>query len=374
MLPTGPLYPRSNPVMPVSTSLDTMHYAFVTDNYYFVWGFHGLLNTFIPVAPYSAPEFFAEKAGVIYVLWSYGAIRKIEKLVRTSANGWHEAASSAVIPSGQPSIAVWGENAITAYASGTAGFIEIKEYQPSGSALDVVDSYTVSPSIDGSINFLSNPIAIDRDSLYILTNIGTTGNARLIEINLLSKSIVSEELLPQSFAALTYSLLGSIRVSGELISYGARNTGSVYPAFVHNTWKINKIAGSTVPLSAIVQSECLKSDLLTAADIDVTDLTDQVRGYRVSSLAPLRGGIDPLRKAWPFDVVQHGYKIKFKRRGGASVATITSAELDARAAGSDPGVQITNVREMDLVLPNQLVAKYLDAVREYDVNVAEESR
>lgn len=134
------------------------------------------------------------------------------------------------------------------------------------------------------------------------------------------------------------------------------------------------VNSSGAVLGDIVGAECLKSDLLTAADIDVTDLTDQVRGYRVSSLAPLRGGIDPLRKAWPFDVIQHGYKIKFKRRGGASVATITSAELDARAAGSDPGVQITNVREMDLVLPNQLTAKYLDAAREYDVNVAEESR
>lgn len=134
------------------------------------------------------------------------------------------------------------------------------------------------------------------------------------------------------------------------------------------------VNSNAVLLSSIVQSECLKSDLLTAADLDVTDLTDQVRGYRVSSLAPLRGGIDPLRKAWPFDAIQHGYKIKFKRRGGASVATITEGELDARAAGASPGVQIANTREMDLVLPKQLTAQYLDATREYDVNVAEESR
>jgi hypothetical protein len=88
----------------------------------------------------------------------------------------------------------------------------------------------------------------------------------------------------------------------------------------------------------------------------------------------LRGGIDPLRKAWPFDAIQQGYKIKFKKRGGASVATITEGELDAREAGAAPGVQVENVREMDLVLPRQLTAQYLDAVREYDVNVAEESR
>jgi len=131
---------------------------------------------------------------------------------------------------------------------------------------------------------------------------------------------------------------------------------------------------SAVPLSTIVQTECLKSVLLTAADLDVTQLTDQVRGYRVSSLAPLRGGIVPLRKAWPFDVVQAGYKIKFVKRGTASIATIDVSELDARAAGTEPGVQITNTREMDTVLPNQLTIKYLDATREYDINMAEESR
>jgi hypothetical protein len=134
------------------------------------------------------------------------------------------------------------------------------------------------------------------------------------------------------------------------------------------------VTGSTAILSDIVQAECLKSDLLTAADIDVTDLTDSVRGYRISSLGPIRGGIDQLRRAWPFDAVQHGYKIKFKTRGGASVATITEAELGAREAGTEPGVQVTNVREMDTVIPDQLTVKYLDAAREYDVNVAEETR
>lgn len=134
------------------------------------------------------------------------------------------------------------------------------------------------------------------------------------------------------------------------------------------------LSSGTVALSTIVESECLQSGLLTASDLDVTELTDQVRGYRVSSLSPLRGGIDQLRKAWPFDAIQHGYKIKFKKRGGASVATITEGELDAREAGANPGVRISNVREMDLILPQQLTVQYMDSAREYDVNVAEESR
>lgn len=132
--------------------------------------------------------------------------------------------------------------------------------------------------------------------------------------------------------------------------------------------------GVNATLGDIVEAECLKSELLTSSDLDVTELTDSVRGYRVSQLAPIRGSIDPLRKAWPFDVVQHGYDLKFVRRGGASVATIDVGELDAREAGSQPGVQITNVREMDTLMPNKLMLRYLDSAREYDINQQEETR
>lgn len=128
----------------------------------------------------------------------------------------------------------------------------------------------------------------------------------------------------------------------------------------------NKITSNLANLSSIVSAECLSSKLLTAPDIDVTALTSTVRGYRISSIGAIRGGIEPLQGAWPFDAVQAGYKIKFIPRGQASVATIPIEKLDARAAGDQPGVQITNVREMDSVLPRKVSIKYFDSEREYD--------
>jgi hypothetical protein len=97
-------------------------------------------------------------------------------------------------------------------------------------------------------------------------------------------------------------------------------------------------------------------------------MTDAVRGYRIAATGAIRGGLDPLRAAWPFDVVQHGYQIKFKKRGSASVVTIPSGMLDARAVGDAPGVRITDSREMDLVLPRKVTVKYLDVTREYNQN------
>ena len=119
-------------------------------------------------------------------------------------------------------------------------------------------------------------------------------------------------------------------------------------------------------LSSIVNDECLKSNLLSSGDIDSFQLTQSVRGYRIGAVGAIRNAIEPLQGAWPFDVIQDGYKIKFVKRGASSVATITSDKLDARGEGQSSGVQITKIREMDSILPAKVNIKYLDYFREYD--------
>jgi hypothetical protein len=134
------------------------------------------------------------------------------------------------------------------------------------------------------------------------------------------------------------------------------------------------LTGADSGLGDIVEAECLASNLLSVGDLDVTQLTDPVHGYRVGALGAIRTSIEPLRMGWPFDVVQHGYGIQFKARGSASVATITADELDARAASAEPGVRIADTREMDLQLPQKVTVKYLDVVREYDINEQSDER
>lgn len=130
----------------------------------------------------------------------------------------------------------------------------------------------------------------------------------------------------------------------------------------------NLLTLTNATLGDIVEDECLTTGLLEAADIDVTDLTDEVRGFRVAGPDAIRAGLDVLRAAWPFDVRQHGYQIEFVRRGGASVDTIQASALGAHAYGDQPGPQVVDTREMDIVLPQKVSVKYLDSVREYDVN------
>jgi len=136
---------------------------------------------------------------------------------------------------------------------------------------------------------------------------------------------------------------------------------------IYACWAGNQ--GATVPLADIISAECQLSRLLTPADIDVTDIDEDVRGYKISNTAAIRSSLEPLQVAWPFDVITHGYKIKFVRRGKTPVATIDTGELGCVAGNEKPGVMITASREMDTQLPRKVTIKYLDVGREYDLNV-----
>ncbi len=128
------------------------------------------------------------------------------------------------------------------------------------------------------------------------------------------------------------------------------------------------ISPALIPLSEIVETECLLSNLLESADIDASDLdSDLVRGYRLASVGALRAALEPLQAAWPFDVVQSGYGIAFRRRGTSSVATIPMEDLGSVAGNEKARVRLSLSREMDTQLPRRVSVTYLDATREYDL-------
>lgn len=120
-------------------------------------------------------------------------------------------------------------------------------------------------------------------------------------------------------------------------------------------------------LRSIIENECLQSNMLELSDIDASELVQPVRGYRVSDTGAIRAAIEPLQGAWPFDVVQRGYKIHFVPRGNASVLTIPAEDLDARQDADAPGTQLMISNEMDTQLPRRVQIRYTDTVREYDI-------
>jgi hypothetical protein len=142
----------------------------------------------------------------------------------------------------------------------------------------------------------------------------------------------------------------NFQVAGDRISFLNRITEKLYRVDFNNR------TISDVPLSSIITAEVELSGLITASDIDVTEMTDTVGGYRISKVASIRENLAALQKYSPFDIIQDGYKIKFKPRGGSSVLTIDTDDLD-------PDTQWTQQREMDAQLPRRINVKYFDAGR-----------
>ena len=150
----------------------------------------------------------------------------------------------------------------------------------------------------------------------------------------------------------------------------------IWPLWIHysanenkvSTIRLDSLSNAVVPLANIVRDECLRAGVLSLSDLNTTSLTDSVRGYRVSETGALRAAIDPLQGAWPFDVIQSGYKVKFVRRGvSSSLATVPATDLDARRGGDKPGIRLSVSREMDMQLPSKVAVTHLDYSREYDI-------
>lgn len=145
----------------------------------------------------------------------------------------------------------------------------------------------------------------------------------------------------------------------------------VYDSSVYHTPAIvlPKIFNPTPSsLANIVNSELLKSNLLTSGDIDIAGLTQSVSGYKVSDVSSIRSALEPLQGAWPFDIVQKGYKLTFVMRGGSSVVSISKDQLDAREYGGSGNYLLTTERMMPSTLPSCVKIVYIDPNREFDTN------
>ena len=142
------------------------------------------------------------------------------------------------------------------------------------------------------------------------------------------------------------------------------NPGNTPKTLYVQWYNIQSLTGSNASLASVIEAEVELSSLLTAADVDVSEITDSVRGYRVQG-GSIRSALEPLQGAFPFDVIPSGYQIKCVPRGQASVVTIPWQNLGA--SDSEPGDLLQRSREMDSQLPAWVAIKYLDAAREYAI-------
>lgn len=125
------------------------------------------------------------------------------------------------------------------------------------------------------------------------------------------------------------------------------------------------ISITAASLSSIVSNICTRAGL-TAGQIDVTALTDEVHGYVVQR-GTARSQIEQLMQAFYFDAVESDGKVKFVKRGGSSAVSIPEDDLAAHEYGSSPPDTLVTNRRQEMELPVELNVQYMDSAAAYAV-------
>lgn len=156
------------------------------------------------------------------------------------------------------------------------------------------------------------------------------------------------------------------RDPGGVVSLGLFPHNGTSYLIGSGAWKI-PITGAWsqtgVLLSQIVTDLCAEAGL-TGADINVSELTDTVPGYVRAQPIEASGAIEPLMACYLFDGVESDYILKFPKRGGASVKTLTEDVLGAHAFGESRPDPITLTRAQEVELPNAVSVRYI--AQQYD--------
>lgn len=161
-------------------------------------------------------------------------------------------------------------------------------------------------------------------------------------------------------AASTYGVPGPYSSSGSAGFYP--RTVSTVCAF---TASQTVVAAGSALLSDIVTDVCELAGL-SSSDIDVSDLTDSVRGYSLARQMSARDALAPLRSAYFFDAVESGALIKFVKRGGAVAMTIDADDLAAAVEDSD-GDSVPTTRAQEAEIPSAVSVVYKSVDADYEV-------
>lgn len=309
-----------------------------------------------PVGAGDAARIAITPAGVIYSCGRSTGPLEIQKL---NVSGAIQVYSANIEPWFQREVqamAADGSHVYVLSASPSGGFSKITKLADSGGGLSF--ELEVSDTHNNSDFYISD----DEEYLYVTGGIFSSTQVRIRKIKKSDLTVVST--VDYSVAQLPSATEPALRnycrsIAGILTTITEENG---YPQLV--SYKLDQFLSSNLAIGEVIAAEAEQSGLIGPADIDTSMLSTSVRGYRVQG-GTIRSAIEPLQALAAFDVVPSGYKIKFKPRGLASVATIPWEDLGASTGEVDE--ILSQSREMDTQLPARTTISYLDAEREYAI-------
>ena len=254
-------------------------------------------------------------------------------------------------------------------------------------SLGLSESYVFGVKFE-SINTATITVYLfDRESLSLIDTWYVSGNSKQAALQVVSDSEIY--IAVEGGDVINISSGSVINDLGAIVPTSFNDTPNVLPGWfsvfssdppyvlsTSNSPELNDYVYAGHPhysaapakLHDIITDECALAGI-DAADLDLTELTNHdVRGYKIGTLGSSRSALEPLQAAFPFDVIQSGYKIKFKDRGTDSVLTIPESDLGAHAGGDSLAALLPNVIEMPSQIASKVAIKFYNAARDYDID------
>ena len=134
------------------------------------------------------------------------------------------------------------------------------------------------------------------------------------------------------------------------------------------------VVARCAPLSTIVRDICIAARF-DEDDIDVTELTDCVRGYTLDSQMTGRDAILPLQRYGFFDGREKDLTLDFIKRGHDPVATIPESDMATRPSLDSPLPDaLGQERAQETELPEVVAVRFKDQDANYETGMALSSR
>jgi hypothetical protein len=136
---------------------------------------------------------------------------------------------------------------------------------------------------------------------------------------------------------------------------------------------LGRKVGLGVPLSDVVADISRRSGLDDTL-FDVSDLVSEtVLGYSLTKQASGRSALEPLINGYLFEGAETDWRMRFVRRGGASVLTIDEDYL-GRASTAGNSEVIKEVRAQEVELPGRFSVRFADKDKDYQAGVQSDKR
>jgi len=156
-------------------------------------------------------------------------------------------------------------------------------------------------------------------------------------------------------------------------NFDVTNTGGRLPNF---TFEVvtdghypsgDVIVPDDVALADIITDLVENYSVLTASDIDVTDVDQLVKGYLINQQCNIRAAMEPLLLAYYVDAFESEGKVKFISRGNASALTIPRDKLIPIKSGQNEGIDLVVVERIDeKELPKKVTVACFNRENDYE--------